>query len=163
MEPVLHSSNAAPRRHPMDRHDETTCRVRDVLNRIGDKWSLTVIHELAWGSKRFTGLLRDVSGISQRMLTVTLRALERDGLVSRTVHATVPPRVDYQLTDLGRTLLDTICQLMAWTVDHLEDIEQARRRYDVRSAARQQPSPPAVSSEQNAGSPGSARAPTDAS
>lgn len=125
----------ATRRYPVGRHDETTCRVRDVLNRIGDKWSLTVIHELAWGSKRFTELLRDIDGVSQRMLTVTLRALERDGLVDRTVHPTVPPRVDYQLTDLGRTLLDTICQLMAWTVDHLDDIERARKGYDARNLA----------------------------
>jgi len=66
------------------------------------------------------------------MLTVTLRGLERDGLVSRTVHPVVPPRVDYELTALGRTLLDTICQLMAWTVEHLDDIERARGEYDAR-------------------------------
>lgn len=117
------------------RHDELTCQVRDVLDRIGDKWSLTVIHELAWGPRRFTELLRSVDGVSQRMLTVTLRGLERDGLVSRTVFPTVPPRVDYQLTDLGTTLLDTICQLMAWTVEHLDEIGRARQRYDARTRA----------------------------
>jgi DNA-binding HxlR family transcriptional regulator len=121
-----------PRRAAAAGHDETTCRVRDVLNRVGDKWSLTVIHELAWGPKRFTELKRAVGGVSQRMLTVTLRGLERDGLVSRTVHPVVPPRVDYELTALGRTLLDTICQLMAWTVEHVDDIERARREYDAR-------------------------------
>lgn len=136
MEPIPHGTGAvAPPRRPTRRHDEKTCRVRDVLNRIGDKWSLTVIHELAWGTKRFTELRRDIDGISQRMLTVTLRALERDGLVNRTIYPTVPPRVDYELTDLGRTLLDTICQLMAWTVEHLEDIDRARERYDARDAA----------------------------
>jgi DNA-binding HxlR family transcriptional regulator len=123
-----------PGPYPTGRHD-ATCGVRDVLDRIGDKWSLTVVHELAWGSKRFTELLRNVDGVSQRMLTVTLRGLERDGLVTRTVHPTVPPRVDYQLTGLGTTLLDTICQLMAWTADHLDDIVQARQRYDTRNAA----------------------------
>jgi DNA-binding HxlR family transcriptional regulator len=136
MEATWPIKDAAPRRYPTARHDELTCRVRDVLNRVGDKWSLTVIHQLAWGPKRFTELLRDVHGVSQRMLTVTLRGLERDGLLSRTVYPTVPPRVDYQLTELGRTLLDTVCQLMAWTLDHLDDIEQARERYNARNPTR---------------------------
>jgi DNA-binding HxlR family transcriptional regulator len=109
--------------------------VRDVLDRVGDKWTLIVVHELAWGPRRFTELLRAVDGLSQRMLTVTLRGLERDGLVHRTIYPTVPPRVDYELTDLGTTLLDTICQLMAWTVDHLGEIGQARQRYDAQRAA----------------------------
>jgi DNA-binding HxlR family transcriptional regulator len=136
MEATWPITDAAPRRYLTARHDELTCRVRDVLNRVGDKWSLTVIHELAWGPKRFTELLRDVHGVSQRMLTVTLRGLERDGLLSRTVYPTVPPRVDYQLTELGRTLLDTVCQLMAWTLDHIDDIERARERYNARNPAR---------------------------
>jgi len=115
-QPARDGGNATHRPLP-DGHDENTCRVRDILNRVGDKWTLIVIHELAWGPKRFTELKRGVDGVSQRMLTVTLRGLERDGLVSRTVHPVVPPRVDYQLTALGVTLLDTICQLMAWTLN----------------------------------------------
>jgi DNA-binding HxlR family transcriptional regulator len=116
-------------------HDPAACRVRDVLNRVGDKWSLTVIHELASGPKRFTELKRDLAGVSQRMLTVTLRGLERDGLVTRTVHPIVPPRVDYALTTLARTLLDTVLQLVSWTVEHVDDIEQARHRYDAKVIA----------------------------
>lgn len=117
---------------PTDRdgHDEVTCRARDVLNRVGDKWSLSVVHELAWGPCRFTGLKRRLDGVSQRMLTATLRGLERDGLVRRTVHPVVPPRVDYELTPLGVSLLDTVCRLMAWTVAHMSDIERARLDFD---------------------------------
>ena len=84
-----------------------TCEVRNILDRIADKWSLLVIYELADGVRRFTELRREIDGISQRMLTLTLRQLEREGLVSRKVFAVVPPRVDYQLTPLGSTLLDT--------------------------------------------------------
>jgi DNA-binding HxlR family transcriptional regulator len=87
------------------------CRAREVLDRVGDKWSLLVISLLGERTRRFTELRRSIDGISQRMLTVTLRGLERDGLVTRTVHATVPPRVDYALTPMGRTLLDTVRSL----------------------------------------------------
>jgi DNA-binding HxlR family transcriptional regulator len=110
------------------------CRGREVLARVGDKWSLYVIHMLGVGTKRFTELRRGIDGISQRMLTVTLRGLERDGLVTRTVHATVPPRVDYTLTPMGRTLLDTVCALIQWAEKHLDDIETARAAYDQRAA-----------------------------
>ncbi|MEV4267360.1 helix-turn-helix domain-containing protein [Kribbella sp. NPDC049584] len=116
-------------------HDPAACRIREVLNRVGDKWSLTVIHELAPGPKRFTELKRDLGGVSQRMLTVTLRGLERDGLVTRTVHPVVPPRVDYALTTLARTLLDTVMQLVSWTVEHVDDIEQAQQLYDAKIIA----------------------------
>ena len=115
--------------------DERACQVRDVLNRVGDKWSLNVINELSGGIRRFSELRRGVSGISQRMLTVTLRGLERDGLVRREVHPTVPPRVDYELTDLGRTLQATVCQLMTWTISHVEDIHAARDAYDARQGS----------------------------
>jgi DNA-binding HxlR family transcriptional regulator len=115
--------------------DERTCQIRDVLSRVGDKWSLNVINELALGTRRFSELRRDVPGISQRMLTVTLRGLERDGLVRREVFPTVPPRVDYELTDLGRTLMATVCQLMSWTRTHVEDIHAAREAYDSRQDA----------------------------
>jgi DNA-binding HxlR family transcriptional regulator len=113
-------------------HDEMTCQVRDVLDRVGDKWTLNVVYQLRDGRRRFTDLKRSIDGISQRMLTVTLRNLERDGLVERTVHAVVPPRVDYELTDLGQTLLKTAWELIDWATDHAEQIDQARRRYDAR-------------------------------
>jgi len=112
--------------------EEATRRAREVLDRIGDKWSLEVIHCLRNGPTRFMELKRSVDGISQRMLTVTLRGLERDGLVRRTVYAVVPPRVDYELTALGETLLEKVCGLVAWTDEHLDDIGRARKQYDAR-------------------------------
>jgi DNA-binding HxlR family transcriptional regulator len=110
------------------------CTARAVLDRVGDKWSLHVIHQLGGGTRRFSDLRRGIDGISQRMLTVTLRGLERDGLVVRTVHPTVPPRVDYALTSMGRTLLQTACTLIDWANEHVPDIEAARAAYDRRSA-----------------------------
>lgn len=108
------------------------CEVRQILDRIADKWSLLVIALLDKRSLRFTELRREIDGISQRMLTVTLRQLERDGLVSRTVHPVVPPRVDYELTPLGRTLHATIQSLVVWTEQHQNEIAKARSLYDVR-------------------------------
>lgn len=110
----------------------SACRARDVLDRVGDKWSVYVIGLLGDGKKRFTDLLRSIDGISQRMLTVTLRGLERDGIVTRTVYPVVPPRVDYALTPMGRTLLATILELIVWADEHIEEIEAARVRYDAR-------------------------------
>ncbi len=110
------------------------CAARDVMDRVGDKWSVYVIFLLGNGPRRFTDLRRSIDGISQRMLTVTLRNLERDGLVSRTVYPVVPPRVDYALTRLGRTLLDIIGALVAWADEHTGDIDQARATYDRRAA-----------------------------
>ena len=111
-----------------------TCAVRDVLDRLGDKWSLLVVELLGAGTQRFTELRRDVDGISQRMLTLTLRRLERDGLVRRTVHPVVPPRVDYELTPLGRSLLDAIAPLVTWARHHRADVAAARADYDARPA-----------------------------
>ncbi|GAA2847371.1 helix-turn-helix domain-containing protein [Nonomuraea rubra] len=108
------------------------CEVRQILDRIADKWSLLVIALLDCQSLRFTQLRREIDGISQRMLSVTLRQLERDGLVSRTVHPVVPPRVDYALTPLGRTLHQTIKSLVTWTEQHQEEIIAARASYDSR-------------------------------
>jgi DNA-binding HxlR family transcriptional regulator len=108
------------------------CRARDVLDRIGDKWSVYVIGLLGDGPRRFTDLLRTIDGISQRMLTVTLRGLERDGLVTRRVYPVVPPRVEYDLTPSGHTLLVTVRQLIDWADDHTGDIDAARARYDAR-------------------------------
>lgn len=110
------------------------CQVRGVLGRVGDKWSLYVISELGEHTRRFTDIKRAIDGISQRMLTVTLRGLERDGIVSRTVYPVVPPRVDYALTPLGRTLLATVGTLVVWAEDHVEEIENARAAFDVRTA-----------------------------
>lgn len=111
------------------------CHARQILDRVADKWSLAVIHLLGDGTRRFTELKRGIPGISQRMLTVTVRGLERDGLVSRTVHPVVPPRIDYELTPLGGTLLGTVCALLAWSLDHADDIERARKEYDHRYAS----------------------------
>lgn len=114
------------------------CEVRQILDRIADKWSLQVIALLDQRSLRFTELRRSIDGISQRMLTRTVRHLERDGLVQRTVHPTVPPRVDYALTPMGATLHDTIQALVTWTEDHQNQIAAARAAYDVRVAKEQE-------------------------
>ncbi|MEU7829650.1 MULTISPECIES: helix-turn-helix domain-containing protein [unclassified Nonomuraea] len=108
------------------------CEVRQILDRVADKWSLLVIALLDCQSLRFTQLRREIDGVSQRMLSVTLRHLERDGLVSRTVHPVVPPRVDYALTPLGRTLHQTIKSLVTWTEEHRQEIATARAAYDER-------------------------------
>ncbi|MDT0453895.1 winged helix-turn-helix transcriptional regulator [Streptomyces hesseae] len=108
------------------------CEVRQILDRVADKWSLLVIALLDRRSLRFSELRREIDGISQRMLTVTLRQLERDGLVLRTVHPVVPPRVDYELTPLGVTLHDTIRALVVWTEEHQAEVAAARASYDTR-------------------------------
>ena len=108
------------------------CQAREVLQRIGDKWSVFVIALLGQGTKRFSELHREIDGITARMLTVTLRGLERDGILTRTIHPVIPPRVDYELTAMGRTLLDIIDQLVSWTDGHLREIENARAAYDAR-------------------------------
>ena len=111
-----------------------SCEVRQILDRVGDKWSLLVMARLNGGTLRFTELHRQIEGISQRMLTLTLRQLERDGIVERTVHAVVPPRVDYNLSTLGKTLLDPIHALVQWTLDHADEVAAARTAYDGRAA-----------------------------
>lgn len=115
--------------------EESCVAVREVLNRIGDKWSVLVVSLLRDGPKRFTELRNLIEGISQRMLTLTLRGLERDGLIKRTVEPTIPPRVDYELTQLGQTLLDPILALGQWAQEHRSRIQEARSRYDARQAA----------------------------
>ncbi|MFY1682866.1 winged helix-turn-helix transcriptional regulator [Micromonospora sp.] len=107
------------------------CGSRQVIDRIGDRWSVLVVLTLADGERRYGELAEHIDGISQKMLTQTLRGLERDGLVTRTVHASVPPRVDYALTDLGRSLLDLVSGLEAWATTHLPDVQAARVRYDA--------------------------------
>ena len=112
------------------------CRaVSSVLARVGDKWSVLIVALLGDGPKRFNEIKRMVGGISQRMLTLTLRGLERDGLVTRTVFPTVPPRVDYELTPLGRSLWDPVDALGAWARAHQGEIAAARQRFDARAPA----------------------------
>jgi DNA-binding HxlR family transcriptional regulator len=108
---------------------------RELLTRIGDKWSVLVIVLLGEGARRFSELKRSVEGISQRMLTLTLRCLERDGLLVRTVFPTVPPRVEYALSPLGTTLLKTLTELTNWVIENREEIERARAKFDRRQAA----------------------------
>jgi DNA-binding HxlR family transcriptional regulator len=116
-------------------HEGADCRgVASILARVGDKWSVFVIMLLGDGPRRFNEIKRMVGGISQRMLTLTLRGLERDGLVTRTVFPTIPPRVDYELTDLGRGLWQPVEALGKWASDHQSEIEGARSRFDRRNA-----------------------------
>jgi len=114
------------------------CEVRQILDRVADKWSLLTIALLEHRKLRFTELRREIDGISQRMLTVTLRQLERDGLVKRTVHPVVPPRVDYELTPLGGTLHHTIQSLVTWTEKHQGEVAAARSAYDARAESEAQ-------------------------
>lgn len=109
---------------------------REILSRIGDKWSLEIVGTLWHGSKRFNELMREIGGISQRMLTLTLRGLERDGLINRTILPTRPPRVDYELTDLGRTLIEPVRALMTWAMDNEERIHACRAKFDAAEAVR---------------------------
>lgn len=106
--------------------------VADVLARIGDKWTVYVVRLLSDGSMRFNEIKRAIPAISQRMLTLTLRGLERDGLVTRTVYPTIPPRVDYELTELGRTLIETLGALGNWAVSNRARVEKARAIFDAK-------------------------------
>ncbi len=109
------------------------CRnVAPVLNRVGDKWSMLIVMILAAGPRRFNELKREIDGISQRMLTLTLRGLERDGLVERTVEPTVPPRVTYELTELGQSLREPVKALGDWAIQHIACIRAAQQRFDER-------------------------------
>ena len=123
-----------PLRRPAElEYTPTNCHAREMLVRIGDKWSVYVIHLLGdAGTLRFNELRSQVEGISQRMLTVTLRGMERDGLVTRTVYPEVPPRVEYALTPLGRTLRQLVRGLVKWSEEHLTEVDAARAVYDGR-------------------------------
>jgi DNA-binding HxlR family transcriptional regulator len=125
---------------PPNAHLDSDCRgVASVLARVGDKWSVFVIMLLGGGPRRFNEIKRMVGGISQRMLTLTLRGLERDGLVTRTVFPTIPPRVDYALTPLGRDLLDPVATLGAWAIRNQAKIARAREQFDGNCAASGKP------------------------
>src|SRR5579864_7858092 len=117
---------------PGNLHVPEDCRaVSEVLSRVGDKWTVLVVTTLGDGPKRFNELRKALGSISQRMLTLTLRALERDGLVTRTVFPTIPPRVDYELTRLGRSLLEPVSGLGLWARQNRTAIQNARQRFDA--------------------------------
>jgi DNA-binding HxlR family transcriptional regulator len=121
------------------------CPTRDVLDRIGDRWTVLIVGALASGPLRFGELGRTVLGISQKMLTQTLRGLERDGLVTRTLYPQIPPRVEYELTQSGKTLIQVLGSLQLWATENLGSIIEARRHYDAATtgpARRDVPAPP---------------------
>lgn len=132
-EPQKDAGNRGP--HPTATgpdHPLLACKaVAPVLQRVGDKWSILVVMNLADGPRRFNEIKREVEGISQRMLTLTLRSLERDGLVTRTVFPTVPPRVDYELTKLGHSLREPVSSLGQWAMENREAMQDAQKRFDA--------------------------------
>lgn len=117
------------------------CGIRDVLDRLGDRWSVLVVVELSKGVRRFRELERAIPGISQRMLTLTTKRLCRDGLVHRTAYPTIPPQVEYRLTDMGHSFADTIVHLADWSRDHQNSIAAARVAWDAQDASGTRPSP----------------------
>ncbi|MBF6438078.1 helix-turn-helix transcriptional regulator [Nocardia cyriacigeorgica] len=128
METMLRQAPDAPR---MVTRYQVACDVRDVLSGIGDKWTVLVIAELTVDTRRFLQLHRRVPGISQRMLTVTLRKLERDGLIARTVYPTVPVQVEYALTPMGRSLLSVLEAVAAWSARYRSEVLASRSRWDA--------------------------------
>jgi DNA-binding HxlR family transcriptional regulator len=128
---VTHTGVTTAELEPCGLPDHPDCGIRDVLDRVGDKWSVLVVVELANGPRRFRQLQRAIDGISQRMLTLTVRRLERDGLVARTVYPTVPAQVDYRLTDTGASLTHLVKALADWSLENRDTIAQARRTYDA--------------------------------
>jgi DNA-binding HxlR family transcriptional regulator len=113
-----------------DPHHPVCRTISNLLQRVGDKWSVLVVMTLSDGSRRFNELRREIPSVSQRMLTLTLRNLERDGLVSRTVTPSIPPRVDYELTELGHSLKGPVLGLSQWAMDNVETIHAAQARFD---------------------------------
>jgi DNA-binding HxlR family transcriptional regulator len=109
---------------------DAKCPTRLVLNRIADKWTVLVVSSLKEGTKRFSQLQREIEGVSQKMLTQTLRGLERDGLITRTIYPTVPPKVEYSLTPLGRTLVSVLDAIRGWSETHIEEVLAAQDSYD---------------------------------
>lgn len=110
--------------------------IREVLDRIGDKWTVLVVSTLGGGPLRYSDLQASIPGISQRMLTVTLKALERDGLLTRTAYPEVPPRVEYELTELGRSLLDAVMALAGWAATHHPAVAASRREHEITGVGR---------------------------
>jgi DNA-binding HxlR family transcriptional regulator len=131
---VTASAASSPSQAP--RHDSVDCRlVSHLLARVGDKWTVLIVRSLGGGPRRFNELKRLIGGISQRMLTLTLKNLERDGLVTRTVTPSIPPRVDYELTDLGHSLREPVDALGEWALTNMARIDAARERFDQASNA----------------------------
>ena len=131
---------------PALHHESEDCRaVSDILGRVGDKWTVLVVGYLSAGPMRFSELKRGIGGISQKMLTITLRGLERDGFVTRTVFPSIPPRVDYELTDLGRELRVPVNALGEWARVNIARVKQARERFDSALPNQVAPSAPATS------------------
>ena len=121
---------------PSEEEDTGACRaISEILARIGDKWTVLVVELLSEGPMRFNELRRSIGNISQRMLTLTVRGLERDGLVNRTIYPTIPPKVEYELTPLGRTLRGPLGSIAVWARDHQPEMEQARTQFDATAAA----------------------------
>ncbi|WP_245493641.1 winged helix-turn-helix transcriptional regulator [Rhizobium ruizarguesonis] len=119
-------------KHAFVEHHPDDCRaVGQILDRIGDKWTVMVVGALSNGRLRFNEIMRQVGGVSHRMLTLTLRALERDGLVTRTAYATIPPKVEYELTELGRSLIEPLRVLATWAVKHRPTMERARAEFEA--------------------------------
>src|ERR1041385_7996915 len=128
---TAHKTQEGTKRIPSSLHVPEDCRaVSEVLSRVGDKWTVLVVSELGHGPKRFNEIRLALGSISQRMLTLTLRGLERDGLVTRTVFPTIPPRVDYELTRLGRSLLEPVSGIGLWARQNRATIAAARQRFD---------------------------------
>lgn len=121
--------------HPWNVFD-SRCPTRQVLDRVADKWSVLVVHRLSEGTFRFAQLRRSVDGISQKMLTNTLRGLERDGIVTRRIYASVPPRVEYSLTPLGRSLCTLVAGICGWAEANIEQVQLARGAFDKASRDR---------------------------
>ena len=115
------------------------CPTRQLLDRIGDRWTVLIIGALADGPLRYTALAKRIEGVSQKMLTQTLRALERDGLVIRTVLPVIPPHVEYELSPLGSDLLATVSVLERWAINHIDDVESAREDFDARPQVQASP------------------------
>ena len=113
--------------------DREPCPIRDVLDRIGDKWAVLIMVMLKDGDQRFSDLQRRIPPVSKKMLTVTLRGLERDGYLTRAVTPSIPPRVDYALTPMGRDVLRPLNALAQWALDHRLDVETARAAYDAKA------------------------------
>lgn len=126
-------SAAQATRPPAQLSGAQGCRAREVLDLVADKWSLGVVDTLGAGPKRFSELKRSIAGISQKMLTVTLRGLERDGILTRTVFAVMPPNVTYELTAMGRTLLDATDPLIRWSLQNISAIDEARAEFDTKA------------------------------
>ena len=119
---------------PCERWGDDAPFIREILARIGDKWTVLIIGTLATGPFRYSELLAKVPGISQRMLTVTVKELQRDGVVVRTAYPEVPPRVEYELTPLGKSLLSIVLGMSQWAADHRDEIQNNRERYPAKGA-----------------------------